>query len=86
MSATYHCEQCGRRYVGPGDLPFTCPPCQTPNQPPRQVRARLAGRDDLAGEDLDPLAVGPCVVERHPEDPVGDDGAGLAAGTHDHEP
>ena len=36
MSATYHCEQCGRRYVGPGDLPFTCPHCQTPNQPPRR--------------------------------------------------
>lgn len=42
MAITYQCENCDRRYVGPGDLPFECPYCGTSNKPPQ--RQQNAGR------------------------------------------
>src|SRR5208283_2925423 len=51
-------------------------------QQPRQVRVRLARRDDLAREHLDVLAVGTAVVQRDTERVVGQHGARLAVARH----
>lgn len=45
---------------------------------PRQVRVFLADGHRLAGEQLDALALGVVVVERHGEAAVGEDDTGLA--------
>src|SRR5208283_4817009 len=51
-------------------------------QQPRQVRVRLARRDDLAREHLDVPAVGTAVVQRDTERVVGQHGARLAVARH----
>src|SRR6202042_3717644 len=51
-------------------------------QQPRQVGAGLVGAHDLAGEDLDLLAVWLAVVKRHGEYMVGQHCARLAKARH----
>jgi len=50
---------------------------------PGQAGGGPVGRDDLPGEDLDPLALRAVVVERDGEGAVGEDGARLAVAGHD---